>query len=58
MENEGHRLKGAGVMIEEDLEGNIKIVHQGKELGYKELLVKDRQGRIKNKKEILLSYAS
>lgn len=50
-----YALRGAKVVVEENLEGKIKIVYQGKELEYKELLVKDHQGKIKNKKEILLA---
>jgi hypothetical protein len=33
-------------------------MYQGKELEYKELLVKDHQGQVKNKKEILLGSPS
>jgi hypothetical protein len=47
-------LRRANVVVEETLEGQIKVVYQGKELEYKELLVKDHQGKVKNKKEILL----
>ena len=50
-----YTLRGAEVTIVESLEGTIKIIYQGKELQYKELLVKDHQGHIKNKKEILLA---
>lgn len=48
-------LRGTEVLVEEDLSGHISVSHQGKELRYKELLVRDRQGRIRNKKEILLA---
>jgi hypothetical protein len=53
-ENPGYTLRGAKVTVKEELSGLIKIEYQGKELKYKELLVKDHQGRIANKKEILL----
>jgi len=50
----GYALRGAKVMVEETLGGQVRIVYQGKELEYKELLVRDHQGKIRNKKEILL----
>lgn len=50
----GYALRGAKVIVVETFEGEIKILYKGKELEYKELLVKDHQGAIKNKKEILL----
>ena len=54
VEEAGYALRGAQVLVKENLEGQIKVIYKGKELEYKELLVKDHQGRIKNKKEILL----
>lgn len=54
----GYALRGAKVTVEEKLEGQINITYQGKELEYKELLVKDHQGNVKNKKEILLGFKS
>lgn len=48
-----HAMRRATVLVIEDLEGNIEIEYQGKNLDYKELLVKDRQGEILNKKEAL-----
>lgn len=42
----------AKVIVIEDLNGNIEIELHGKRLQYKELLVKDRQGKIMNKKEV------
>ena len=54
-EETGYRLAGAQVTIKETLEGNIVIEYQGEALKWKELLVKDQQGNIKNKKEILLA---
>lgn len=51
----GYRLVGAHVTVKENLAGEISIEYEGKILEYKELLVKDRQGRIRNKKEILLA---
>lgn len=53
-EEAGYRMRGAKVLVKEDLEGKISIEYQGKELEFKELLVKDHQGRVANKKEILL----
>ncbi|NBW53417.1 MAG: ISNCY family transposase [Betaproteobacteria bacterium] len=57
-EQAGYALRGAAVDVVEDLQGAIKITYQGKELDYKELLVRDHQGHIKNKKEILLGLTS
>jgi transposase len=54
----GYALRGAKVVVTESLKGQIKIMYQGKELEYKELLVKDHQGQVKNKKEILLGSPS
>ncbi len=51
----GYALRGAEVVVSEDLKGVIKITYQGNDLQYKELLVKDHQGQIKNKKEILMA---
>ncbi|NGX50157.1 MAG: hypothetical protein K940chlam5_01770, partial [Candidatus Anoxychlamydiales bacterium] len=41
------------VTIIESLDGIIEIEYQEKKLDYKELLVKDSQGKILNKKEVL-----
>ena len=46
---------GAQVTVKEALEGDIAIEYQGELLKWKELLVKDQQGNIKNKKEILFA---
>jgi hypothetical protein len=43
----------AKVIVIEDLNGNIEIELNGKQLNYKELLVKDNQGKIMNRKEVL-----
>lgn len=51
----GYLLVGAQVIVEEDLEGKITIKYQKEPLSYKELLVRDRQGIIKSKKEVLLT---
>ena len=48
-----NRLRRAKVMIVEKLDGELKVKYQGKELKYKELLVKDRQGRILDRKRVL-----
>jgi hypothetical protein len=42
----------AKVIVIEDLNGNIEIELHGKQLQFKELLVKDHQGKIMNKKEV------
>jgi hypothetical protein len=54
-EETGYRLVGAEVKVKETLEGDIAIEYQGELLKWKELLVKDQQGNIKNKKEILFA---
>ena len=46
-----YAMRRAKVLVIEDLNGKIEIEFQGKKLNYKELLVKDNQGRIMNKKE-------
>lgn len=51
-ENAGYRMRGARVKVIEDLEGELEIAYEGKKLDYKELLVKDTQGRILSKKEV------
>ena len=43
----------AKVLVIEDPDGNIEINYRGTSLKFKELLVKDKQGRIMNRKEIL-----
>jgi hypothetical protein len=53
-EDEGYSLRKALVNVIETIEGEIKIEYHGKELAYKKLLMKDHQGRIMNKKEILM----
>jgi transposase len=55
IEETGYRLIGAQVTVKEALEGDIAIEYQGELLKWKELLVKDQQGNIKNKKEILFA---
>jgi len=47
-----YAMRRAKVQVIEDLMGNIEIEFQGKKLKYKELLVKDSQGKILNKKEV------
>lgn len=48
-----HSLVRSQVELIESLEGDLSIEHQGKRLSYHELLVKDHQGRILNRKEVL-----
>ncbi|NGX49938.1 MAG: hypothetical protein K940chlam5_01545, partial [Candidatus Anoxychlamydiales bacterium] len=48
-----HAMRKAKVTIIESLDGIIEIEYQEKKLDYKELLVKDSQGKILNKKEVL-----
>ena len=54
-EHADYALRGAEVIVSEDLKGVVRISYKEKELPYKELLVKDHQGQIKNKKEILMA---
>jgi len=54
-ENEGYALRKAQVDVIETIKGEIKIEYKGKELSYKTLLMKDHQGKIMNKKEILMN---
>ncbi len=46
-------MRKAKVTIIESLDGIIEIEYQEKKLDYKELLVKDNQGKILNKKKVL-----
>ncbi len=48
-----YAMRRAKVTIVESLDGKIEIEYQGKKLDYKELLVKNRQGKILNRKEAL-----
>ncbi|PCI92436.1 hypothetical protein COB11_07420, partial [Candidatus Aerophobetes bacterium] len=47
-----YAMRGAKVEIIESLKGEVRIKYHGKELDYKELLVKDHQGRIINRKTL------
>jgi hypothetical protein len=51
-ERPSYAMRRAKVQVIEDLDGNIEIEFQGKKLKYKELLIKDSQGKILNKKEV------
>ena len=51
-ERPSYAMRRAKVYVTESLKGKIEIEYQGKKLKYKELLVKDQQGTILNKKEI------
>lgn len=53
-EDAGYGLRKAKVTVIETLSGEIKIEYRNRELEYKQLLVKDRQGKIMSKKEILM----
>jgi len=53
-EDEGYSLRKAQVNVIETIKGEIKIEYRGKKLSYKKLLMKDHQGRIMNKKEVLM----
>lgn len=53
-EDASYRMIGAKVIVREDLKGKIEIEYEGKQLGYKELLVRDHQGRVVNRKESLI----
>ena len=48
-----YAMRGARVLVIENLQGEMKIEYQGKELQYKLLRMKDHQGRILNRKETL-----
>jgi len=48
-----YTMRKAKVIVIESLDGKIEIEYQNKKLDYKELLVKDNQGKILNKKEAL-----
>ncbi len=48
-----YAMRGARVLVIENLQGKMKIEYQGKELQYKLLRMKDHQGRILNRKETL-----
>lgn len=48
-----YAMKKAKVTVIESLDGKIEIEYQNKKLEFKELLVKDSQGQILNKKEVL-----
>lgn len=47
-----YAMRGAKVEVVELLDGQIKIKYHEKELNYKELLVKDQQGRVLNRKQL------
>jgi len=48
-----NRLRRAKVMVIEKLDGVLKIEYQGKDLNYKELLVRSHQGEILDRKRVL-----
>lgn len=52
-EQPSYALRGAQVEVIELLSGETLVKYKGKELVYKELLVKDHQGRVMNRKELL-----
>jgi len=52
-EKPSRAMRRAKVTVIETLEGEIKIEYQGKNLEYKELYVKDSQGRVLNRKSLL-----
>ena len=53
-EKEVNRLRRSKATVIEELDGTVHIQHQGRELKYKELLVRDHQGRILDRKGITL----
>ena len=53
-----YRLIGAKVIVVEDVKGEITIQYEGKGLKFRELMVRDHQGRILGRKEVLFSEAS
>jgi transposase len=51
-DNPSYAMRGAQVEIRESLDGEIEIWYQGRSLSYRELLVKDHQGRVLNRKNL------
>jgi len=51
-ERPSYAMRGALVEIVESLKGELYISYQSKKLEYKELLVKDKQGRVLNRKNL------
>lgn len=52
-EKEINRLRRSKLMVIEKLDGKIQLLYQGRELKYYELPVKDRQGKILDRKGVL-----
>jgi len=48
-----YAMRKAQVTVEESLDGQIEIEYRGKKIAYKELYIKDAQGKILNKKEVV-----
>ena len=48
-----HAMRRSKACVIESLDGTIEIEYQGKSLEYKELLVKDKQGKVLNRKEVI-----
>jgi hypothetical protein len=46
-------MRKSTVKVNESLNGQIEIEYEGELLNYKELLIKDKQGKIINRKEVL-----
>jgi hypothetical protein len=53
-EKEVNRLRRSKAMVIEKLDGTVHVEYQGKELKYKELLVRDQQGRVMDRKGVSL----
>lgn len=53
-EKEVNRLRQSKAMVVEKLDGTVHIEYQGRELKYKELLVRDQQGRVMDRKGVSL----
>lgn len=52
-DNRSYQLRKATVQLMESLEGELTIYYQNRKLKYKTLLMKDHQGQILNRKEVL-----
>lgn len=52
-ENCSYQLRKATVELLESLNGELTIYYQSRKLKYKELLIKDHQGQILNRKEVM-----
>jgi len=54
-EKEVNRLRRSKATVIEELDGTVHIQWQGRELKYKELLVREHQGKVVDRKSISLA---